>query len=156
MKKFLFASLVSLVVLSLVLTGCPSPTPVETPTPAAPAPTTPVKLPGEEPTSFTKFAVEDGAKIVFSGWGDETEQKIYRDSIERFNKIYPNVTVDFQPIPADFQTTIKARWPGAQRRTCSMWTTNSWPLSGPRVSFCRWTTTWRRRGSSVPTSSNRC
>ena len=113
MKKFLFASLVSLIVLSLVLTGCPSPTTVAPTEAPAPTPTTPpAKLPGEEPTSFTKFAVEDGATIVFSGWGDETEQNIYRDSIKRFNKIYPNVTVDFQPIPADFQTTIKARMAG--------------------------------------------
>jgi len=103
MKKFLFASLVSLIVLSLVLTGCPSPTPVVPTEAPAPTPTTPpAKLPGEEPTSFTKFAVEDGATIVFSGWGDETEQNIYRDSIK----------VDFQPIPADFQTTIKARMAG--------------------------------------------
>ncbi len=56
--------------------------------------------------------VEPGAKIVFSGWGDETEQKIYRDSIARFNKVYPGVTVDFQPIPADFQTKVKAMMAG--------------------------------------------
>ncbi|MGQ9491578.1 MAG: ABC transporter substrate-binding protein [Anaerolineae bacterium] len=56
--------------------------------------------------------MEPGAKIIFSGWGDETEQKIYRDSIARFNKIYPGVTVDFQPIPADFQTKLKAMMAG--------------------------------------------
>jgi multiple sugar transport system substrate-binding protein len=58
------------------------------------------------------FEVEDGATIIFSGWGDETEQQIYRDSIARFNEIYPNVTVDYQPIPADFQTTLKAAMAG--------------------------------------------
>ena len=57
--------------------------------------------------------VEKGAKIVFSGWGDETEQKIYRDSIARFNKVYPGVTVDYQPIPADFQTKLKAQMAAA-------------------------------------------
>ena len=56
--------------------------------------------------------VEDGARLVFSGWGDETEQKIYRDSIARFNETYPDVTVDFQPIPADFQTKVKAQMAG--------------------------------------------
>ncbi len=63
---------------------------------------------GAQPTSFTKIPVESKATIVFSGWGDQTEQKIYRDSIVRFNKIYPEVKVDYQPIPADFQTKIKA------------------------------------------------
>ena len=56
--------------------------------------------------------VEEGATIVFSGWGDETEQQIYRDSIERFNALYPGVTVDYQPIPADFQTKLKAAMAG--------------------------------------------
>jgi multiple sugar transport system substrate-binding protein len=56
--------------------------------------------------------VEDGATIVFSGWGDDTEQQIYRDSIERFNALYPDVTVDYQPIPADFQTKLKAAMAG--------------------------------------------
>jgi len=63
---------------------------------------------GANPTSFTKFAVEPNASIVFSGWGDQTEQKIYKDSIARFEKIYPNVKVDYQPIPSNFQTKIKA------------------------------------------------
>jgi multiple sugar transport system substrate-binding protein len=56
--------------------------------------------------------VEEGATIVFSGWGDDTEQQIYRDSIERFNALYPDVTVDYQPIPADFQTKVKASMAG--------------------------------------------
>ncbi len=67
---------------------------------------------GAQPTSFEKIEVEKGAKIVFSGWGDQTEQKIYRDSIDRFNKIYPDVSVDYQPIPADFQTKLKAMMAG--------------------------------------------
>lgn len=58
------------------------------------------------------FPVEKDATIVFSGWGDETEQQIYRDSIERFNAVCPNVTVDFQPIPADFETKVKASMAG--------------------------------------------
>ncbi|MCA9970141.1 MAG: extracellular solute-binding protein, partial [Anaerolineales bacterium] len=58
------------------------------------------------------MAVEDGATIVFSGWGDETEQQIYRDSIARFNEVCPGVTVDYQPIPADFQTKLKAAMAG--------------------------------------------
>jgi len=53
--------------------------------------------------------VEDGAKITFSGWGDETEQKIYRDSIARFNAVCPNVSVDYVPVPDQFQDKMKAQ-----------------------------------------------
>jgi len=56
--------------------------------------------------------VEDGAKITFSGWGDETEQKIYRDSIDRFTKLCSGVTVDYQPIPTNFQDKLKAQMAG--------------------------------------------
>lgn len=64
------------------------------------------------PSSECFMPVEDGATIVFSGWGDETEQQIYRDSIVRFNEVCPDVIVDYQPIPADFQTKLKASMAG--------------------------------------------
>ncbi|MCK4541374.1 MAG: sugar ABC transporter substrate-binding protein [Spirochaetales bacterium] len=70
------------------------------------------EMTGADATSFTKFAVEEGAKLVLSGWGDQTEQKIYIDAIARFKKIYPDVIVDYQPIPADFQTKLKAMMAG--------------------------------------------
>ena len=70
------------------------------------------EMTGAEASSFTKFAVEEGATIVFSGWGDQTEQQIYIDAIARFAKIYPDVTIDYQPIPADFQTKLKAMMAG--------------------------------------------
>jgi multiple sugar transport system substrate-binding protein len=73
----------------------------------------------EEPSGATEEAaadciipVEDDAVIVFSGWGDPTEQQIYRDSIARFNEVCPAVTVDYQPIPDDFQTKAKAAMAG--------------------------------------------
>ncbi|MCB0076006.1 MAG: extracellular solute-binding protein [Anaerolineales bacterium] len=58
------------------------------------------------------IAVEPDATVVFSGWGDETEQQVYRDSITRFNEACPSVTIDYQPVPADFQTQIKAAFAG--------------------------------------------
>ncbi|MGC9357383.1 MAG: ABC transporter substrate-binding protein [Anaerolineae bacterium] len=58
------------------------------------------------------LAVEEGASITFSGWGDETEQQIYRDSIDRFKEICPDVEVNYEPIPADFQTKLKAQMAG--------------------------------------------
>ncbi|HSJ54304.1 MAG TPA: extracellular solute-binding protein [Anaerolineae bacterium] len=57
-------------------------------------------------------AVEEGATLTFSGWGDETEQQIYRDSITRFQEVCPGVTVNYEPIPADFQTKLKAAMAG--------------------------------------------
>ncbi len=56
--------------------------------------------------------VEQGATITFSGWGDQTEQKIYRDSIDRFKAVCPGVTVNYNPIPTDFQTKLKAEMAG--------------------------------------------
>jgi multiple sugar transport system substrate-binding protein len=56
--------------------------------------------------------VEDGATITFSGWGDETEQKVYRDSIARFNEVCPGVTVDYLPIPDKFEDKLKAQMAG--------------------------------------------
>ena len=69
------------------------------------------------PTAGTAAAgcplqVESGAKITFSGWGDETEQKIYRDSIERFKTVCPGVTVDYIPVPDKFQDKLKAQMAG--------------------------------------------
>ncbi len=67
----------------------------------------------EAPTSTCVLPdVEEGATIIFSGWGDEAEQQIYRDSIARFNEVCPEITVDYQPIPADFQTALKAAMAG--------------------------------------------
>lgn len=56
--------------------------------------------------------VEEGATITFSGWGDATEQQIYRDSIERFKEVCPAVTVNYEPIPEEFQTKLKAAMAG--------------------------------------------
>jgi multiple sugar transport system substrate-binding protein len=81
--------------------------PTEAPTEAQTA-----EIPETGGTFSCPSNVEEGATIVFSGWGDETEQQIYRDSIERFNAACPGVTVDYQPIPADFQTKLKAAMAG--------------------------------------------
>ena len=104
-----------LMILSMVLAACTTTTGTEEapPTEVSAAPTEPPATEtAKTPLPEGVIEVEDGATIVFSGWGDETEQQIYRDSIERFNAVYPNVTVDFQPIPADFQTKMKAAMAG--------------------------------------------
>ncbi len=79
--------------------------------PATEAPGTEAPATGEA-TGACPLPVEEGASIVFSGWGDETEQQIYRDSIERFSTVCPGVTVDYQPTPAEFQDKMKAQMAG--------------------------------------------
>lgn len=58
------------------------------------------------------IAVEDGATLRVSSWGDPAEQKINTDSFARFNEMYPNVTITYEPQPTDFQTKIKADFAG--------------------------------------------
>jgi multiple sugar transport system substrate-binding protein len=92
--------------------------PTEAPTEAmTEAPTeAPTEAATEAPSTGAAFScpadVEEGASIVFSGWGDETEQQIYRDSIERFQAVCPGVTVDYQPVPTEFQDKLKAQMAG--------------------------------------------
>jgi len=127
MRTFRYTALMMLLVLAMVAAACgarqPTPAPEPTKAPVAEPTQAPVapeatKTPAAAPAAANTYGdlkvieVEPGAKIVFSGWGDETEQQIYRDSIARFNEFYPDVTVDFQPIPADFQTKLKAMMAG--------------------------------------------
>ena len=115
-KMYLFMTL--LLVLSLMLAACGGGAEEATPKPAEPSGETAAGETAEEPASPAEetagcfMDVEEGATIVFSGWGDETEQQIYRDSIERFAVVCPAATVDYQPIPADFQTKLKAAMAG--------------------------------------------
>jgi len=117
-------SLVSLlIIVSMILAACGTATPEATQTPIVEEPTTEVPV-VEEPTAeepvveepvdqgTCPLTVEDGAVITFSGWGDESEQKVYRDSIERFKSVCPTVTVNYTPVPSDFQTKMKAQMAG--------------------------------------------
>jgi multiple sugar transport system substrate-binding protein len=115
-KKLVFL-FTMLLIFSLVLVACggaeeeaEEPTPAEEAAPAEEEEAAPAEE--EEVAADCFMDVEDGATIVFSGWGDETEQQIYRDSIDRFAEACPAVTVDYQPIPADFQTKLKAAMAG--------------------------------------------
>jgi len=101
--KFTITALSLLLVLSIVLSGCAKTEVVVTEAPKEP------DADVEMYDDLKVIDVEPGAKIIFSGWGDETEQQIYRDSIVRFNEFYPDVEVDYQPIPADFQTKLKPK-----------------------------------------------
>jgi multiple sugar transport system substrate-binding protein len=136
MKK-LFTTLSILILVSMLLAACtpaattaPTTAPTQPPAPTAaptkaPAPTAaptqppaattaPTTVPATQPpaASTCPLQVEAAAKISFSGWGDETEQKIYKDSIDRFKKICPDVTVDYIPVPDKFQDKLKAQMAG--------------------------------------------
>src|SRR5688572_18592443 len=74
-------------------TEAPTEAMTEAPTEAATEAAT--EAPGAGAAFTCPSNVEEGASIVFSGWGDETEQQIYRDSIERFSTVCPGVTVDY-------------------------------------------------------------
>lgn len=132
MKKF-FPILSLLVIAVMVLSACGGATATQAPATEAPATTAPqateapteamTEAPTEAATEAATEApsgatgacpldVEEGATITFSGWGDETEQQIYRDSITRFQALCPGVTVDYQPIPDKFQDKLKAQMAG--------------------------------------------
>jgi len=106
MKKFSLLSL--LIIVSMILAACGSTAPEPTQAPVVEEPAV------EEPVAegSCPLAVEEGAVITFSGWGDESEQKVYRDSIERFKSVCPGVTVNYTPVPSDFQTEMKAQMAG--------------------------------------------
>lgn len=113
MKK-IFALLTFLVALSMLIAACGPAATTAAPTteaPTQPPATTEAPAPVAE-QSTCPLQVEPGATITFSGWGDESEQKVYRDTIERFKSICPDVTVNYVPVPSDFQTKLKAQMAG--------------------------------------------
>jgi len=60
----------------------------------------------------TKIAVEDGAQLRFGASGNPTEQALYQQGADRFNQLFPNVKLTFEPLQ-DYQTTMKAAMAGA-------------------------------------------
>jgi multiple sugar transport system substrate-binding protein len=111
MKNMRFVVFSIFVVLATLLAACASATVVPTTAPVANT-EVPVAAATTAPKSTCPLQVEKGATIVFSGWGDTSEQKIYTDSIARFEAACPDVTVDYQPIPDKFQDKLKAMMAG--------------------------------------------
>ena len=107
MKSKILVILSCLVVSAMILTACGSSEPAAEPVSEPEAAAEVVTEEGPCP-----LPVEEGATIVFSGWGDDSEQQIYKDSIERFKEVCPSVTVDYQPIPDNFQDKLKAQMAG--------------------------------------------
>lgn len=97
MKRYLLVALVGVITLSLVV-GFPAKN---------------SQAQEDDPMAyFGELRPEDGATLRVSGWGEESEQQIVRDSITRFNELFPDVEVIYEPIPNDFPTAIKAQIAG--------------------------------------------
>lgn len=61
---------------------------------------------------FSKVQIEDGATLRVASWGDPSEQAINQQSFERFKAIFPNVTIQYEPSPDQYQTKIQADFAG--------------------------------------------
>lgn len=93
----------------------PTPTPSgnsqsPTATPSS-SPQTSSKVPAAQKNlSFSScpIPVKSQTTITFSGWGGTSEQDVYKAAIKRFEKICPLVTVNYNPIPSNFDTKLKA------------------------------------------------
>jgi ABC-type glycerol-3-phosphate transport system substrate-binding protein len=110
MKRKLYLVLSLLMAMSVILTACAGGGAQDTP--AATMETTEempaTEAPGAE-TGNCPLSVEEGASITFSGWGDTTEQQVYRDTITRFSEACPGVTVEYLPTPDQFQDKMKSQ-----------------------------------------------
>src|SRR5687767_8511895 len=73
----------------------------DTPTTAPPTSGSPPGAAGAD-YNYTALAVEDGAELTLVASGNPEEQKIYQDSIARFNAVFPNVKVTFEAVAADY------------------------------------------------------
>jgi len=62
-----------------------------------------------DPAAYKKNDVEAGATLRVSSWGDPSEQKVNQDALARFNQVYPDVKVTYEPQPQDFQTKLLAQ-----------------------------------------------
>lgn len=58
--------------------------------------------------NFSAIQVEQGATLTVNTWGDSSEQAINQASFDRFKQLFPGVTINYQPVPNDFQVKLKA------------------------------------------------
>ena len=106
MNKKLWQILSTLMIVALLATACAAPA---TTAPATAAPATAAPATAICSGVYAKLNVEPNAEISFSGWGDESEQSVWREAIARFNQVCPGVKVNYLPVTADFQTKLKAQ-----------------------------------------------
>ncbi len=61
-----------------------------------------------DPSKVKKVDVEPGATLRITGWSSTpAEIGIVNDQIARFSKVYPNVKVNYEPTPGDYDAKFK-------------------------------------------------
>ena len=66
-----------------------------------------------DPSTVTKMEVEDGATLRISGWSSTpAELEIVRQQLDRFSQVYPDVTVNYEPQPDQYDAKLKAQISG--------------------------------------------
>src|SRR6476469_8953263 len=58
-----------------------------------------------DPAVYKKNEVEPGAELRVTTWGDESEQQVARDSLARFNQVYPDIKISYEPHSAFYGPT---------------------------------------------------
>ncbi|MCU0491420.1 MAG: extracellular solute-binding protein [Chloroflexaceae bacterium] len=103
-RSLILAVLLGLLVPLIAACGGGTPAAAPTAAPAAGATAAPAPVAGGGGT----MEVEPNAVLRVTSWGDAAEQKINTDSFARFNALYPNVKIEYQPQASDYQTKLKA------------------------------------------------
>ena len=62
-----------------------------------------------DPASYKKNAIEPGAQLRVSTWGESSEQRVAIDALARFNQVYPDVKITYEPQPSDYGTKLLAQ-----------------------------------------------
>jgi multiple sugar transport system substrate-binding protein len=62
-----------------------------------------------DPAAYKKNAIEPGARLRVSSWGDSSEQQVNSDALARFNQVYPDVKITYEPQPSDYGTKLLAQ-----------------------------------------------
>jgi multiple sugar transport system substrate-binding protein len=62
-----------------------------------------------DPAAYKRNAIEPGARLRVSTWGDPSEQQVTTDSLARFHQVYPDVQITYEPQPSDYGTKLLAQ-----------------------------------------------
>lgn len=68
-----------------------------------------------DPTAYKKNAIEAGAVLRVSSWGDTSEQGVNNAALDRFKQIYPDVKITYEPVPDNYQTKLLAQISGGSQ-----------------------------------------
>jgi ABC-type glycerol-3-phosphate transport system substrate-binding protein len=55
-----------------------------------------------DPAAYKKNEVDLGATLRVASWGDTSEQQVNRDALSRFNQVYPDIKITYEPQPSGY------------------------------------------------------